>query len=238
MRRSGDWSLHRSRRGFSGGQRGFACGCGRCPRARLRSRCADTRFDRACGAVLHVENLRPGLHLGPRHSAASVHRLSAADLRRLLRRCSPPPAARRSARWRPASGSSPADVRRVRVPLGHSVVRAAAISSRRCRRGWAFCRRSSARSGARCTIGSPTPASSKRDSPRRLHRDGRATAATFPIAPGTVGSAAGLVVYLLVWWTQSPIVEVGAHRRALRRRRLGRHDSRAVFRRHRSRARS
>jgi phosphatidylglycerophosphatase A len=31
----------------------------------------------------------------------------------------------------------------------------------------------------------------------------------FPIAPGTVGSAAGLVVYLLVWWTQSPLVEVG-----------------------------
>jgi phosphatidylglycerophosphatase A len=31
----------------------------------------------------------------------------------------------------------------------------------------------------------------------------------FPIAPGTVGSAAGLVVYLLVWWTRSPIVEVG-----------------------------
>ena len=30
----------------------------------------------------------------------------------------------------------------------------------------------------------------------------------FPIAPGTVGSAAGLVVYLLVWWTHSPIVEV------------------------------
>ena len=29
----------------------------------------------------------------------------------------------------------------------------------------------------------------------------------FPVAPGTVGSAAGLVVYLLVWWTQSPIVE-------------------------------
>ena len=24
----------------------------------------------------------------------------------------------------------------------------------------------------------------------------------FPIAPGTVGSAAGLVVYLLVWWTR------------------------------------
>ncbi|HKT79094.1 MAG TPA: phosphatidylglycerophosphatase A [Vicinamibacterales bacterium] len=30
----------------------------------------------------------------------------------------------------------------------------------------------------------------------------------FPIAPGTVGSAAGLVVYLLVWWTRSPVVEV------------------------------
>ncbi len=31
----------------------------------------------------------------------------------------------------------------------------------------------------------------------------------FPIAPGTVGSAAGLIVYLLVWWAQSPIVVVG-----------------------------
>jgi len=31
----------------------------------------------------------------------------------------------------------------------------------------------------------------------------------FPIAPGTVGSAAGLLVYALVWWTGSPIVEVG-----------------------------
>jgi phosphatidylglycerophosphatase A len=31
----------------------------------------------------------------------------------------------------------------------------------------------------------------------------------FPVAPGTVGSAAGLVVYLLVWWAQSPAVEVG-----------------------------
>jgi phosphatidylglycerophosphatase A len=30
----------------------------------------------------------------------------------------------------------------------------------------------------------------------------------FPIAPGTVGSAAGLLVYLLVWWSHSPIVEV------------------------------
>lgn len=31
----------------------------------------------------------------------------------------------------------------------------------------------------------------------------------FPFAPGTVGSAVGLLFYLLVWWTQSPIVEVG-----------------------------
>ena len=31
----------------------------------------------------------------------------------------------------------------------------------------------------------------------------------FPIAPGTVGSAAGLVFYLLVWWSQSVVVEVG-----------------------------
>jgi len=30
----------------------------------------------------------------------------------------------------------------------------------------------------------------------------------FPIAPGTVGSAVGLLVYLLVWWTRSPFVEV------------------------------
>jgi phosphatidylglycerophosphatase A len=32
----------------------------------------------------------------------------------------------------------------------------------------------------------------------------------FPIAPGTAGSAAGLLVYLLVWWAGSPIVEVAA----------------------------
>jgi phosphatidylglycerophosphatase A len=30
----------------------------------------------------------------------------------------------------------------------------------------------------------------------------------FPVAPGTVGSAAGLIVYLLVWWTQSRVIEV------------------------------
>jgi phosphatidylglycerophosphatase A len=31
----------------------------------------------------------------------------------------------------------------------------------------------------------------------------------FPVAPGTIGSIAGLVAYLLVWWTQSVLVEVG-----------------------------
>jgi phosphatidylglycerophosphatase A len=31
----------------------------------------------------------------------------------------------------------------------------------------------------------------------------------FPIAPGTVGSVAGLVFYLLVWWTESALVEAG-----------------------------
>jgi phosphatidylglycerophosphatase A len=31
----------------------------------------------------------------------------------------------------------------------------------------------------------------------------------FPFAPGTVGSAAGLIVYLLVWWAQSPLLEIG-----------------------------
>ena len=31
----------------------------------------------------------------------------------------------------------------------------------------------------------------------------------FPFAPGTVGSLAGLVFYLLVWWTQSRTVEAG-----------------------------
>jgi phosphatidylglycerophosphatase A len=31
----------------------------------------------------------------------------------------------------------------------------------------------------------------------------------FPFAPGTVGSIAGLVVYLLVWWSHSLVVEVG-----------------------------
>ena len=30
----------------------------------------------------------------------------------------------------------------------------------------------------------------------------------FPFAPGTVGSAAGLLFYALVWWSGSPVVEV------------------------------
>ena len=30
----------------------------------------------------------------------------------------------------------------------------------------------------------------------------------FPIAPGTVGSAVGLAVYALVWWSGSPLVEI------------------------------
>lgn len=29
-----------------------------------------------------------------------------------------------------------------------------------------------------------------------------------PVAPGTAGSVAGLLVYLLVWWTRSPLLEV------------------------------
>ena len=31
----------------------------------------------------------------------------------------------------------------------------------------------------------------------------------FPFAPGTVGSAAGLLFYALVWWLGSPVFEVG-----------------------------
>ena len=31
----------------------------------------------------------------------------------------------------------------------------------------------------------------------------------FPFAPGTVGSAAGLLFYALVWYTGSPVVEIG-----------------------------
>lgn len=30
----------------------------------------------------------------------------------------------------------------------------------------------------------------------------------FPVAPGTVGSAVGLLVYAVVWWTHSPVIEV------------------------------
>ena len=31
----------------------------------------------------------------------------------------------------------------------------------------------------------------------------------FPVAPGTVGSLAGLVAYLLVWWSRSMALEIG-----------------------------
>ena len=31
----------------------------------------------------------------------------------------------------------------------------------------------------------------------------------FPVAPGTIGSAGGLVIYLLVWWSGSRAVELG-----------------------------
>jgi phosphatidylglycerophosphatase A len=31
----------------------------------------------------------------------------------------------------------------------------------------------------------------------------------FPIAPGTVGSAAGFLFYALVWWSRSSVLEVG-----------------------------
>jgi phosphatidylglycerophosphatase A len=32
----------------------------------------------------------------------------------------------------------------------------------------------------------------------------------FPVAPGTVGSAAGLLVYAFVYWSRSPLIEVTA----------------------------
>ena len=35
-----------------------------------------------------------------------------------------------------------------------------------------------------------------------------AYAGYFPVAPGTVGSAVGLLVYAIVWWMHSPVVEV------------------------------
>jgi phosphatidylglycerophosphatase A len=30
----------------------------------------------------------------------------------------------------------------------------------------------------------------------------------FPLAPGTIGSAVGLIFYLLVWWSQSRVTEI------------------------------
>ena len=60
-----------------------------------------------------------------------------------------------------------------RVTFGQAVVRAAACLVSVLPAGLGFCRRSSAEDRRACTIGSPTRASSKRDPPRRLHRDRR-----------------------------------------------------------------
>ena len=61
-----------------------------------------------------------------------------------------------------------------RVTFGQAVVRAAGYWCLGAARGPGLpARPSSVRSAARCTIASPTRASSKRDSPRRLPRDGR-----------------------------------------------------------------
>ena len=96
-----------------------------------------------------------------------------------------------------------------RVPVGTAFVRAAAylvsIVTRRC--GSSACA-----SHRRSPRGARSPRAHARcQSVTRL----AVFIATvgycgyFPIAPGTVGSAAGLVVYLLVWWTRSPLVEIG-----------------------------
>ena len=45
-----------------------------------------------------------------------------------------------------------------------------------------------------------------------------AYAGYFPIAPGTVGSAVGLLVYAFVWWTASPIVEAAVIAERIRQR--------------------
>ena len=64
-----------------------------------------------------------------------------------------------------------------RVPLGQAIVRAACYGISVLLAGLGFLPAASVRSTARCTIASPTRASSKRDSPRRLPRDRRVTAA-------------------------------------------------------------
>ena len=74
---------------------------------------------------------------------------------------------------------------------------------------------------ARCTIASLTRASSKRDSRRRLPRDRRATAAISRSRQGRSDRPRGCVVYLIVWWTRSPVVEVGADRRDVAAGRVG-----------------
>ena len=96
-------------------------------------------------------------------------------------------------------------------------------------------RRSSAGSAARCTIASPTPASSKRDSPRRLPRDRRLLRLLSRSRRAPSGPPRGS--WSTCWYggRSSPIVEVGADRGDIRRGHLGRDARRALLRRHRSR---
>ena len=55
-----------------------------------------------------------------------------------------------------------------------------------------------------------------------------------PVAPGTFGSAAGLVVFAAVRWSGSPAVELAVMRSPVRRRRVERERRRETFRRCRS----
>ena len=107
-------------------------------------------------------------------SAGAVRRVPPSDRWRLPHAVHGRRRARPSARWRPASAScrwTSMGCAGATRPLGAPRRRLSRCP--RCRRGWASCRRFFAATSARCTIGSPTRASSKRDSPRRLHRHGR-----------------------------------------------------------------
>ena len=50
-----------------------------------------------------------------------------------------------------------------------------------------------------------------------------------PVAPGTFGSAAGLLLYLIVWWTRSPVIEGASDRRDLPALACGRPPMRNVI---------
>ena len=151
---------------------------------------------------------------------------------------SPRPEGRRSARW----------------PTGISVVNAADVTSRPgCRSGPPSVR-TVACLGSVLALGAGFLLASSTAIARAFHdrvADTRVVARVtrlavfiatvgycgyFPIAPGTVGSAAGLLFYLIVWWAQSPLVEIVLILLLFARRRLGRDDIGALFRRHRSRA--